>query len=162
MVKLKRKVTLRTKVADTPEPDKSNIYKWLLLGGVVIAAIVVFLFLKPDSSENSVSDGIQNEIHVSTAELTNEKVENVIENNTENQSNILLTEKSNDITKTAITVVETTDNASNISTNYIEQKAISVIRGNYGNGEERKTKLGREYQIIQDKVNEMYRNGLVR
>lgn len=43
----------------------------------------------------------------------------------------------------------------------IEQKALDVIRGVFGNGQERKDKLGAEYTEIQKRVNEMYRNGLV-
>ena len=43
----------------------------------------------------------------------------------------------------------------------IEQKALDVIRGVFGNGQERKDKLGAEYAEIQKRVNEMYRNGLV-
>lgn len=41
----------------------------------------------------------------------------------------------------------------------LEQKAKHVIRGDFGNGKERKDKLGSEYDDIQRKVNEMYRNG---
>ena len=44
----------------------------------------------------------------------------------------------------------------------LEEKAKDVIRGNYGNGEVRKQKLGDQYAEIQGKVNEMYRNGLVK
>ena len=44
----------------------------------------------------------------------------------------------------------------------LEEKAKEVIRGNYGNGEVRKQKLGDQYAEIQSKVNEMYRNGLVK
>ena len=43
----------------------------------------------------------------------------------------------------------------------LEEKAKLVIRGDFGNGEERKIKLGSEYSAIQGKVNEMYANGLV-
>lgn len=43
----------------------------------------------------------------------------------------------------------------------IEEEAIKVIRGNYGNGDVRKRNLGRRYSEIQNKVNEMYRNGLI-
>lgn len=43
----------------------------------------------------------------------------------------------------------------------LEEKAKEVIRGNYGNGEVRKQKLGEQYSEIQSKVNEMYRNGQV-
>ena len=43
----------------------------------------------------------------------------------------------------------------------LEEKAKLVIRGDFGNGEERKGKLGSEYSAIQGKVNEMYAKGLV-
>lgn len=44
----------------------------------------------------------------------------------------------------------------------IEVMAWDVIRGLYGNGKVRKEKLGGNYTLIQNKVNEMYRQGLVR
>lgn len=55
--------------------------------------------------------------------------------------------------------------ADNISTttpqlaSTIEEQAKQVIRGNFGNGEERKQKLGAAYSEVQRKVNEMYRTG---
>lgn len=55
------------------------------------------------------------------------------------------------------------NNASSVSiSGTLEEKAKAVIRGNYGNGLERKRRLGDEYAEIQSKVNEMYRNGLVK
>lgn len=47
------------------------------------------------------------------------------------------------------------------ATGSVEEEALEVIRGKYGNGEERKRNLGDRYKEIQSKVNEMYRNGLV-
>lgn len=44
----------------------------------------------------------------------------------------------------------------------LEQKAKQVIRGNFGNGADRKRALGSEYNAIQGKVNDMYRNGEVK
>lgn len=44
----------------------------------------------------------------------------------------------------------------------VEENALRVIRGEFGNGQERKDKLGSSYNEIQSKVNEMYRNGLVK
>ena len=44
----------------------------------------------------------------------------------------------------------------------VEEKARQVIRGDYGNGNVRKQKLGEEYAEIQSAVNEMYRKGLVK
>lgn len=46
-------------------------------------------------------------------------------------------------------------------TGTVEEEALDVIRGKYGNGEERKRNLGDRYEEIQSMVNEMYRNGLV-
>jgi FtsZ-interacting cell division protein ZipA len=43
----------------------------------------------------------------------------------------------------------------------LEEKARRVIRGDFGNGADRKKALGSEYREIQSKVNEMYRNGQV-
>lgn len=54
----------------------------------------------------------------------------------------------------------TTDNP--VIPGSIEQKALDVIRGIYGNGQVRKDKLGAEYAEIQKVVNEMYRNGTVK
>jgi hypothetical protein len=42
-------------------------------------------------------------------------------------------------------------------TNQIELMAYKVIDGKYGNGEERKSKLGMYYDIIQDRVDEILR-----
>jgi FtsZ-interacting cell division protein ZipA len=43
----------------------------------------------------------------------------------------------------------------------LEEKAWRVIRGDFGNGLDRKQALGSEYDVIQQKVNELYRNGKV-
>lgn len=58
------------------------------------------------------------------------------------------------------------DNASAVPTtkseslgNSIEEKAMQVWDGVYGNGTERKSKLGSDYKAVQKRVNEMYRNG---
>lgn len=47
------------------------------------------------------------------------------------------------------------------ATGTVEEEAIEVIRGKYGNGAVRKRNLGDRYAEIQSKVNEMYRNGQV-
>lgn len=44
----------------------------------------------------------------------------------------------------------------------MEENARRVIRGDFGNGQVRKDKLGAAYSEIQGKVNEMYRQGLVK
>ena len=55
-----------------------------------------------------------------------------------------------------------TSHSKQVATNgCVDEIALDVIRGIYGNGQERKQKLGDRYVEIQGKVNEMYRNGLV-
>lgn len=62
----------------------------------------------------------------------------------------------------------TTDSNSNIAmttasnpvvSNDVEAEALKVIRGDYGDGQERKDKLGANYQTIQSRVNELKREG---
>lgn len=47
-------------------------------------------------------------------------------------------------------------------TDNIDLEVQKVLKGVYGNGQERKDKLGASYAKIQRKVNELYRKGLVR
>lgn len=51
---------------------------------------------------------------------------------------------------------------SNVPDDTIEEKARQVIRGDFGNGMDRKNALGSEYNSIQSKVNEIYLNKNVR
>ncbi len=44
----------------------------------------------------------------------------------------------------------------------VVENAKRVLRGDFGNGQERKDKLGSAYSEIQSMVNEMYRKGLVK
>lgn len=56
---------------------------------------------------------------------------------------------------------DTSSTSATIPQGTLEEKAKRVIRGDFGNGTERKQALGSEYNVIQRKVNEMYRNGEV-
>lgn len=56
---------------------------------------------------------------------------------------------------------KSTTSSSTLVSGDIEENARRVIRGDFGNGQERKNKLGASYSEIQGKVNEMYRKGLV-
>lgn len=73
--------------------------------------------------------------------------------------------ESSELTDTQERIEEQQENdvvASQNDLGTIEETAISVIRGDYGNNPIRRRKLGDRYQKIQDKVNQMYREGLVR
>ena len=188
MVQLKKKVTLKTKIADSDvkqdiqpkntapqEPvnktgggKKRNL--WVFLGIVVLAAILFFVFVGKDN-ETSVQTNVAQK-----PAKTEETAEKVDSTNVEKTDNTLKEEptkataempssesNSKQSSKPDVVKVEKkTQTSSAIPVNgSLEQKAIAVIRGTYGNGLERKQKLGDEYTVIQNKVNEMYRDGLV-
>ena len=74
------------------------------------------------------------------------------ENPVSTQSQV--TQQKQDVTSIAsVATIPMSDN--------VEENARHVIRGDFGNGQERKDKLGSAYAEIQSKVNEMYRQGLV-
>lgn len=52
-----------------------------------------------------------------------------------------------------------TSQVSSLPQSIIDEKAKQVIRGDFGNGIDRKNALSSEYRAIQRRVNEMYRNG---
>lgn len=203
MVELKKKVTLKTKVAETAtqnqqttqQPNPSSNGKGKKLGVlivIVVIAVVAFFLLKPDNSGNDVSvsspatsetvaqnadNAQEQEVAQPVSESTsNEESTSVVEkdksNNevSDNNGNKPATvseqeEKTQATTETRTQTKEvtskTTQKEEAIPVGSIEEKAKLVIRGDFGNGEERKMKLGSEYSAIQNKVNEMYAKGLV-
>ena len=209
MVELKRKVTLKTKVADVTTPSaqpiqsesqnsnpkqKGNGKKWGLLIALVAMVVIAVLLFKPGKADNDsfvVSQTVAETVAKNTSETfaqvaeqgTSEAKanEDVIEtmgnlNNSEN-----MTTENNESTSNTDSEVKVSQNQeqSNATTSVkkassvaqsknisvpvgtLEEKAKLVIRGDFGNGEERKVKLGSEYSAIQGKVNEMYAKGLV-
>lgn len=195
MVKLKKKVTLRTKVTETntptQKPNSSGNGKgkmWSILIMLVVIAVVAFLFLKPNDSENEISDTSET-IAQNTNNAQIEEVEQLVSESVPNKESIPVVKEYNSNNEirdnngnkptsvseqkersqaTTETITHTKEVSSKINQKEeinpigsIEEKALLVIRGNFGNGEERKAKLGAEYSAIQSKVNEMYANGLV-
>lgn len=104
-----------------------------------------------DSSVDQVEESNPSNSKVST-EQENESV-----SKNEKQTSTEANEVSSHIAKSSIS----NETESSLPSGSLEQKAKEVIRGNYGNGIERKQKLGEQYTEIQGKVNEMYKNGLV-
>lgn len=152
---------------------------------VVLIGIGVFLVMNnkkitsvtPDSSENPISIGeelaapsatsddqqdmqptetVDNTITGPNEQTTTTNSNNDVQvNNSENTSN------SKPNTSNSTSDVNTTNTTTQLQ-GAIEEKAKQVISGAFGNGVDRKRALGSEYETIQAKVNEMYRNGEVR
>ena len=157
----------------TSKPQKTKWRLWLLLL-VVVAVVVVVLCIKncsPDgnkietkpatgiidveqsATQNTDAKGITDEtpvLETATDVTANQTTPAVSKPSTENASSVQPAAKS------------TGNNISSISQGSLEEKAMQVIRGNFGNGAERKQNLGNEYNTIQQKVNEMYPNGEIK
>lgn len=202
MVELKKKVTLKTKVAETatskqqesqqPNPSNGGNEKIGLMVVLAIIAVVTFFLLRPEKSGNgsSVSSQITSEsVAQNTDKSQTQETEQPISESTQDEASTLPVEdnesdnktsednnnesetvskqekKPQTITETKTSTKEATSKAAQkgktIPVGTIEEKAKLVIRGDFGNGEERKMKLGSEYSAIQNKVNEMYAKGLV-
>lgn len=164
MVKIKRKVTLKEKVVDTSEIKKINLKRWFLGVGLVFIAIVSALFYLSNNNDDksSVANGASLERSLVVEENVNAGDSALfkgvpIESQSVIKPNAGIPET---INSPSVKVLEESVNSS-FGNEYIEQMALSVIRGNYGNNPERRIKLGPEYKTVQDKVNEMYLNGLV-
>jgi len=94
------------------------------------------------SSDNSVSSSPESGVSASSNNINNSSnVESSNSTPSKNQSS------SSNSAPSAITVGGS-----------IDEKVNQVLRGDFGNGLERKQALGEEYAIIQAKVNELYRN----
>lgn len=188
-VRLKHKVQLRRKVDDSKLADKSSIENsttrptsdapksrkmiWLIIGVIVLCFLGYFIFSKPDNDGQKpvvVEDKTEVENIFVPSDTTNSK-EAVKEGVGETESEVVENSNNNVDESTAMvesvkpTETTTIDNAktsvrtTNVS-NDVEAEAMKVIRGDYGIGQERKNKLGDKYQTIQNRVNELKREGL--
>ena len=203
MVELKKKVTLKTKVAETAtqnqqttqQPNSSSNGKGKKLGVfmlIAVIAVVAFFLLKPENSGNDVSvssPATSEAVAQNTDNAQKQEVEQPVSESTPNEESTPVVEEdksNNEVsdnngnkpanvseqeektqattetrTQTKEIASKTTQKGEAIPVGSIEEKAKLVIRGDFGNGEERKMKLGSEYSAIQNKVNEMYAKGLV-
>lgn len=192
MVRLKRKVTLRKKVAVEEQLSqpvsnalthriKKAMFVLVVVGLLVLISVLFFpdkdVQLVQNTEEPSVNQNATKEsitkttdpILISDSLVQNNEtvpsVENVTTENITIDTPIEIRDKiSSESTKKAQkeSYPEEPKEKASFSSNTLDEKAKSVIRGNFGNGQERKDKLGAEYNAIQARVNEMYRNGLVK
>ena len=146
----------------------SEHIKQFLLAAFVIVCVVLAIFFVPRGCTNDekpvvetlITDTISNEsvpiivkdsVHTDSFETTQKVVGDKEYNNLDTITEVDKTEEN----KTAKPeVVKVSDD--------VVKEALSVIRGNYGNNPERRRLLKERYQEIQNKVNEMYRNGQVK
>lgn len=161
-------------VADTPIEKSDSVIAGSSIGedtstsnnrGKLIAVIVVVLAILAFVTYRSCGSGQENE-----SEPTNTIVSDSTEKEkTDTASNVKkatapeteqeqnnVGENTGDVSDAPTKQTSTSVSTSNSS---VEEKAMQVWDGVYGNGTERKSKLGSDYKAVQKRVNEMYRNG---
>lgn len=177
-VKLKHKVQLRKKVEEiqppiepTPElapTPKSNNWIWWVVAVIVLCVIGYFVFSKSDSEQpaQTETEVVKEVVAVDSVDIADAQTEGVQdEANAEEAQTEQSAEESKPETNAPVTNASTQQTQSNAVestsvTNNVEAEAMKVIRGDYGIGEERKAKLGSKYQPIQNRVNELKREGV--
>ena len=167
-------------VADTPIEKSDSVIAGSSIGedtstsnnrGKLIAVIVVVLAFLAFVAYRSCGSGQENE-----SEPTNTIVSDSTEKEkTDTASNVKkatapeteqeqnnVGENTGDVSAAPTNSDEPTKQTSasvSTSNSSVEEKAMQVWDGVYGNGTERKSKLGTDYKAVQKRVNEMYRNG---
>ncbi len=167
-------------VAPTPEPvpvpapgpgtTKSNKWIWWVVGLIVLCIIGYFIFSKSDKEqpaqpETEVIEAVTANDGVDEAANQSEGVQD--EANAEEAPEAIQTEQpaeepKSEVPETNVTSTPTKSNTTESASvsNDVEAEAMKVIRGDYGIGQERKAKLGAQYQAIQNRVNELKREGV--
>lgn len=153
-------------------------WKKTFAGIIIVAAIIAIVFfatkrrasISPEGQGGQVADTISaidsTSVKLTVAKDTTSVLSEVTDDATpaekqdisnDNENRLESTQKQSNIGKTKSATTDMPIEA----TADVEAEALSVIRGDYGNNPDRRRLLKERYQEIQDKVNEMYRNGQV-
>ena len=188
-VKLKHKVQLRKKevqqeestndmpinVVEKPQSadvkGKSLTWLWILLAIVIIAGLVWWFTSSKDETaqEAAPQEQVEEVVEEVTtegavpAEEANEATEATDEaGSSDDQTQPTAPEVKPEAETPAVNNPATSQSTSKAVTvsGDVEAEAMKVIRGDYGIGQERKDKLGESYQSIQNRVNELKRQGV--
>lgn len=161
-------------VKPTPGLEVKKNNKWLWIAFAIIVIIFLIWWLLPGKSTESEPIVEEETIEeVVTPSENNEDVPDETEisagddavdgyANNDEGSNPSEPAVNNPETAPATAAPQTTNNENNapsVVTNDVEAEALKVIRGEYGIGQDRKNKLGNQYEAIQRRVNELKREG---
>ena len=155
-------IDVQTQETDGGNNGNGSKNKMVAIIAVIVLIVVAFVVYRScgtneskvvtntivsDSTEKEKADTISNE----------EKSVSPISEKSQSTSSEVSSETGTNAESDNTSAVPTTKSES--SGNSIEEKAMQVWDGVYGNGTERKSKLGSDYKAVQKRVNEMYRNG---
>ncbi len=152
--------------------NKSKTWLWWLCGGGVITAVVVCLCLYSNKEKSlpviETGTEVIEEVVTTINETIAESPIDVAEASEVSEgapadpnlpSQATPKSASEAVESVKVTSQESMQKHSDVSGN-VEAEAMKVIRGDYGVGQERKDKLGEKYQPIQNRVNELKREGV--
>lgn len=151
-----------------PKSSRKNIVRWIVGAILVIIVIIVIIFAlkgcdsKTDSNpieEITLTTGIERE---SITDRT--KGEDGMDNkeNGERVSDVSTNSETERDAQQELTTTpgQSSEQSSTSESLDVESEAIKVIRGEYGNNPVRKKALGDKYQSIQNRVNQLKRQGV--
>ncbi len=113
----------------------------------VVAAPDRELVENKESSSAEISD--DGNTSISEVDATEQKSEKSIPETTKDQSPAPVAEPNSTVNQ----------GATQIEGESLEQEAMKVIRGDYGDGKVRRSQLGNRYQAVQNRVNQLKREG---
>lgn len=153
-----------------PQPEEKKGNKALIWIAAIIVVALLAWWLWPSSSSSDVVDEPTEQVEESAdvaadsvpteTTVPEEQSESAVSeeeaSSTSAETNPATSAPAAESATTSVTApVYATANVSND----IESEARKVIRGDYGVGKERKDRLGSQYQVIQQRVNELKREG---
>lgn len=158
-------------VNPTTEPKEKKNNKWpCIILAIIVISLLIWWLLPGKSTESETIEEEETIEEVSTPAENIEEAsdeaeipagEDAVEENANHDESSNPSEPvvNTPETTTAPSALQTTNNAPSVVSNDVEAEALKVIRGEYGIGQERKNKLGNQYEAIQRRVNELKREG---
>ena len=140
----------------TKESPKKGT-SWLWIAAVIVVLIIILVAYKACSSDESENDESATTTAVveETAVADSTAVADTVE------AEPAVAPEPEPVAEPEPEPVKAQPARSSASNSDIDDMAWRVIRGEFGNVPVRRDQLGSDYQRIQDRVNELYRQGLV-
>lgn len=149
-----------------PKTPKKGYIKWIIIAVIGILAILAIIFglkgcnsdIHSQSNEFSSTSVSEMQDSVVVIEVI-EDIDSIADgtHQTKESFDEQTTDKSTISIESPEKIAEPVSNTRGDSN--VETEAIKVIRGDYGNNPERRKNLGSNYQSIQNRVNELKRQG---
>ena len=155
-------IDVQSQETDCGNDGNGGKNKMVAIIAVIVLIVVAFVAYRSCGTNESKVDEFTNTIVSDSTEKADttsneEKSASPISEQSQLTSSEVSSETGTNAESDNTSAVPTTKSES--SGNSIEEKAMQVWDGVYGNGTERKSKLGSDYKAVQKRVNEMYRNG---